>query len=60
MVMMAIERIGSGLTAQVGMVGPLSTIAMGALILGESLNGWIAAGTALVLAGVLWVTRAKP
>ncbi len=59
MVMMAIERIGPGLTAQVGMVGPLSTIAMGALILGESLNGWIAAGTALVLAGVLWVTRAR-
>ncbi len=60
MVMMAIERIGPGLTAQVGMVGPLSTIAMGGLILGEPLNGWIAAGTALVLAGVLWVTRARP
>ena len=59
MVMMAIERIGPGLTAQVGMVGPLSTIAMGGLILGEQLNGWIAAGTALVLAGVLWVTRAR-
>ncbi len=59
MVMMAIERIGPGLTAQVGMVGPLSTIAMGGLILGEPLNGWIAAGTALVLAGVLWVTRAR-
>ncbi len=60
MVMMAIERIGSGLTAQVGMVGPLSTIGMGMWILGEPLNGWILAGTALVLAGVLWVTRAKP
>ena len=60
MVMMAIERIGPGLTAQVGMVGPLSTIAMGALVLGESLNGWIVAGTALVLSGVLWVTRARP
>ena len=60
MVMMAIERIGPGLTAQVGMVGPLSTIAMGGLILGEPLNGWIAAGTALVLAGVLWVTRVRP
>lgn len=60
MVMMAIERIGSGLTAQVGMVGPLSTIGMGLWILGEPLNGWILAGTALVLAGVLWVTRARP
>ena len=60
MVMMAIERIGPGLTAQAGMIGPLSTIAMGALVLGESLNGWIVAGTALVLSGVLWVTRARP
>lgn len=60
MVMMAIERIGPGLTAQVGMVGPLSTIGMGLWILGEPLNGWILAGTALVLAGVLWVTRARP
>ena len=49
-----------GLTAQAGMIGPLSTIAMGALVLGESLNGWIVAGTALVLSGVLWVTRARP
>jgi len=59
MVMMAVERIGPGLTAQTGMVGPLSTIAMGALILGEPFNEWVAAGTALVLAGVLWVTRAR-
>jgi drug/metabolite transporter (DMT)-like permease len=35
MVMMAIERIGSGLAAQVGMVGPMSTILMGALVLGD-------------------------
>ncbi len=57
MVMMAIERIGPGLTAQTGMVGPLSTIALGVLVLGEPFNGWIVAGTALVLAGVLWVSR---
>lgn len=60
MVMMAIERIGSGLTAQVGMVGPLSTIAMGVWLLGEPFDGWVLAGTALVLSGVLWVTRARP
>lgn len=57
MVMMAIERIGSGLTAQVGMIGPLSTLALGVLLLGEPFNGWIVAGTVLVLAGVLWVSR---
>ncbi len=57
LVMMAIERIGSGLAAQTGMIGPMSTLAMGVLILGEPFNIWIVGGTALVLAGVFWVTR---
>ncbi len=57
MVMMAIERIGAGLTAQTGMIGPMSTIAMGVLILDEPFNGWIVAGTVLVLSGVFLVTR---
>lgn len=57
MVMMAIERIGSGLTAQTGMIGPMSTIVMGVVILGEPFNGWIIAGTVLVLTGVFLVTR---
>ena len=52
MVMMAIERIGSSLAAQTGMVGPMSTIALGAIFLGESLNLWIGLGTLLVLGGV--------
>ncbi|WP_425505911.1 DMT family transporter [Tepidicella baoligensis] len=59
MVMMAIERIGSGLTAQTGMVGPMSTLIMGVLILGEPFNAWVLAGTVLVLAGVLWVSRQR-
>ena len=52
LVMMAIERIGAGLTAQVGMVGPISTILMGILILGEPFTAWILAGTVLVMAGI--------
>ena len=52
MVMMAIERIGATLAAQTGMVGPLSTIMMGVLILGEPFTAWVAAGTVLVLAGI--------
>lgn len=52
MVMMAIERIGATLAAQTGMIGPLSTILMGVVILGEPFTAWIAAGTVLVLAGV--------
>lgn len=57
MVMMAIERIGAGLAAQTGMIGPMSTIAMGVLILEEPFNGWIVAGTVLVVSGVFLVTR---
>ena len=52
MVMLAIERVGATLTAQTGMIGPLSTILMGVLILAEPFNAWIGAGTVLVLAGV--------
>ena len=59
-VMMAIERIGAPLTAQTGMIGPMSTILMGVFILGEPLNMWIIAGTVLVLAGVYRVSRSRP
>jgi drug/metabolite transporter (DMT)-like permease len=52
MVMMAIERVGAGVAAQTGMIGPLSTILMGVLILGEPFTIWIASGTVLVLAGI--------
>jgi drug/metabolite transporter (DMT)-like permease len=57
LVMMAIERIGPALSAQTGMVGPMSTILMGVLILGEPFTAWIAAGTVLVIAGVFVVSR---
>ena len=57
MVMMAIERIGAGLAAQTGMIGPMSTIAMGVLILDEPFTGWVVAGTVLVVSGVFLVTR---
>jgi drug/metabolite transporter (DMT)-like permease len=52
MVMMAIERIGAVATAQTGMIGPLSTILMGIVILGEPFTAWIVAGTTLVLTGI--------
>ena len=58
LVMMAIERVGAGLTAQVGMVGPMSTIIMGVLLLGEPFTGWVVAGTVLVLAGIFVFSRA--
>ena len=59
MVMLAIARIGAPLSSQVGMVGPMSTLLMGYVILGEPMNGWIALGTTLVLAGVFLVGRQR-
>lgn len=58
MVMMAIERIGASMAAQAGMIGPMSTILMGVLILGEPFTAWVAAGTVLVIAGIFVFTRA--
>lgn len=59
MVMMAIERVGPTVTAQTGMIGPLATIALGVLVLGEPFTGWLVAGTVLVLAGVWLLARAR-
>lgn len=57
MVMMAIERIGATLAAQTGMIGPMSTILMGVWLLGEPFTPGVAAGTALVLAGVWLLSK---
>jgi drug/metabolite transporter (DMT)-like permease len=59
MVMMAIERIGAASASQAGMIGPPATIAMGVLILGEPFTGGLAAGTALVLAGIAVLSRLR-
>lgn len=59
MVMMAIERIGASAAAQIGMVGPMVTILMGVLILGEPFTAWVAAGTVLVIAGIFVFTYSK-
>ncbi|MFO1216780.1 MAG: DMT family transporter [Burkholderiaceae bacterium] len=57
MVMMAMERIGAPLTAQLGMVGPLATITLGVLLLGEPFTAWTLVGTAFVLAGIWLLAR---
>jgi len=59
LVMMAIERLGAGLAAQVGMVGPMSTLVMAALFLDEPLSAWVLGGTVLVMGGVFVCTRSK-
>lgn len=58
LVMMAIERIGATLVAQTGMIGPMATLLMGVLILGEPFTLPIAFGTLLVLLGIFVFTRA--
>jgi drug/metabolite transporter (DMT)-like permease len=57
MSMLAIERVGATVAAQAGMIGPLSTILMGVVILGEAFTAWTAAGTLLVLAGIWLLAR---
>lgn len=57
MVMMAVERIGATMAAQTGMIGPMSTLLMGVFLLGEPFTVWVAAGTALVLAGIWLLTK---
>ncbi len=57
LVMLGIERLGAGLAAQVGMVGPMSTLVMASLFLDEPLTAWVLGGTVLVMAGVFVCTR---
>jgi len=56
-VMLAIDRIGSGLAAQVGMLGPVSTIVLSLLVLGEAMGPWQIAGTVLVMGGVFVLAK---
>jgi drug/metabolite transporter (DMT)-like permease len=58
-VMLAIARIGSALAAQIGMIGPVSTIIMSTLLLGEPMGLWQVIGTLLVMSGVFLVTLPK-
>jgi drug/metabolite transporter (DMT)-like permease len=55
--MMALERIGAGITAQIGMIGPMSTIMLSVLVLGEPFTVWVALGTGLVVSGVWLLAR---
>jgi drug/metabolite transporter (DMT)-like permease len=59
LIMVAVERMGAPLVSQVGIIGPLSTVALSWLLLGEPLTVWVLVGTALVLSGVWLLTRRK-
>jgi len=58
LVMLGIEYLGARLAAQVATVGPISTIAMGIVLLGEPFTPELVAGSVLVIAGIALFGRA--
>jgi drug/metabolite transporter (DMT)-like permease len=59
MLMRGIELIGSAKAAQIGLIGPLSTLLLAVVFLGESLTPAMLGGTALVLFGIGLVARPR-
>jgi drug/metabolite transporter (DMT)-like permease len=59
MTMAAVGRIGAATASQAGMIGPVSTLFLGALILGEPVTGVQLAGTGLVLVGIYSLSLKK-
>ena len=57
MTMFAVARIGAPTASQAGMIGPVSTLFLGALILNEPITSWQLAGTSLVLSGIYLLSR---
>ncbi|TWC67265.1 DMT family transporter [Herbaspirillum sp. SJZ099] len=57
--MVAVARIGAPTAAQAGLVGPVSTLFMGAALLDEPITGIQLVGTALVLSGIWLLSRKK-
>ena len=59
MTMTAVQKIGAPTASQAGMIGPISTLFLGALILGEPITAVQLGGTALVLAGIYMLSLKK-
>lgn len=57
--MIAVARIGAPSAAQAGLVGPVSTLFLGAILLDEPITGIQLVGTALVLSGIYLLSRKK-
>lgn len=57
--MIAVARIGAPTAAQAGLVGPVSTLFMGAALLDEPITAIQLLGTALVLSGIWLLSRKK-
>lgn len=59
MTMIAVQRIGAATASQAGMIGPVSTLFLGALILGEPITTIQLAGTTLVIGGIYMLSKKK-
>ena len=57
--MVAVARIGAGTTSQAGMIGPVSTLLLGAVVLNEPITGIQLSGTVLVLVGIYLLSKKK-
>ena len=57
--MIAVSRIGAPVASQAGMIGPVSTLFLGAVMLGEPITGIQLSGTALVLFGIYLLSNKK-
>jgi len=61
LIMMSINRIGSPLVAQAGILGPISTIFMGSLFLSEPISNWQISGMMLVIVAMWFLVKSdKP
>jgi drug/metabolite transporter (DMT)-like permease len=57
--MIAVSRIGAAPAAQAGMVGPVSTLFLGAVLLDEPITAIQLLGTALVLSGIYLLSKKR-
>lgn len=57
--MIAVKRIGAATASQAGMIGPVSTLFLGAYFLGEPITVWQMAGTVLVMGGMYLLSVKK-
>jgi drug/metabolite transporter (DMT)-like permease len=59
MLMVAVSRLGAATAAQAGMVGPVATIFLGYFYLGELITPMQILGTALVMVGIVVLSRVR-
>ncbi len=59
MIMWAVARIGAPMTAQLGLLGPVSVLFLAAWLLGEPLTAMQLLGTAFTLAGAVVLSRRR-